>query len=79
MTEQQLKTVQYLYEINITYRDITPTNILVKSRYLNLNIKLSDFGLSSNRPQLKTFYNTEDYLTPEIYKKNIRYINIINI
>jgi len=69
MTKQQLKTIQYLHKINITHQDITPTNILVKSRYLNLNIKLSDFDLSNDKPQLKTFYNTEDYLAPEVYKK----------
>ncbi len=77
--EQQLNAVQYLYKRGITHRDIKPENILVELRYPNLNTKLSDFGLSNDRTQLKTFYGTKDYLAPEIKNKGTRYINVVDI
>jgi len=62
----------------IVHRDIKPENILLYSAEL-LHIKLTDFGLSGARKDLKTFYRTRLYLTPEVYKKKKAYTPVVDI
>lgn len=54
---QALNALRYLYPCGVVYRDLKPENILVKSRS-PLSIKLTNFGLINNRPDLKTIYST---------------------
>lgn len=79
MLEQQLQAVEYLHANGITHRDIKPENILIDSRYPELNTKLSDFGLSSDRSQLKTFCGTKLYVAPEVCNKGTQYTNAVDI
>lgn len=68
----------YLYGIGITHRDVKPDNILVDTRSPGSNTKLSDFGLSSDRKRLETFYSTKYYLAPDIVK-GFKYTNRVDI
>ena len=52
---QALKALQYLHPRGVIYRDLKPGNILVESRSF-LNMKLADFGLANDRPDLKCMY-----------------------
>jgi serine/threonine protein kinase len=58
-----LSALEYLYNKNITYRDIKPENILISCLFIP---KLSDFSLSSIKVRLVTRCRTEAYLAPEI-------------
>ena len=79
MLGQQLKALAYLHGLGITHRDIKPENILLVSRSPDLITKLSDFGLSSDRDQLKTFCGTKHYLAPEVDRKGSQYTNTVDI
>jgi len=62
---QSLDALTSVHEEGIGHRDIKPENILVLSRD-PLHIKLSDFGLSKDTDDLKTFCGTPLYKAPEI-------------
>lgn len=53
----------------MAHRDLKPENILVESRS-PLSIKLADFGLANDRPDLKTVCGTQRYTAPEVYLGN---------
>ena len=83
---QQLLAVSYLHFMGITHRDIKPANILIQQRLPDLITKLSDFGLSSETAQLKTFCGTDIYCAPEIEeshrrksKTNASYTNAVDV
>jgi len=52
--------------------------MLIQSRD-PLQIKLTDFGISGAREDLKTFCRTPLYLAPEVYKKKTVYTSAIDI
>ena len=71
------EALKAMIDINYTHRDLKPENILIK--YLdkdknNFDIKLTDFGLSSNEIHSSINYHsragTQNYMAPEIEKFN---------
>ena len=77
MLEQQFKTLTYLHGSDITHRDITPDNILIKARYPHLFTKLTDFGFSTDQTELISFCGTPEYTAPEVQEEEkIRRISI---
>ncbi|KAF7699519.1 putative serine/threonine-protein kinase [Cucumispora dikerogammari] len=66
--------INVLHKKGIIHRDIKLGNILVNSK----SVKLCDFGLSTNKEKNNTFCGTEDYLAPEVIKKE-KYDNKIDI
>jgi len=50
----------------VAHRDLKPENILVEVRF-PLSIKLADFGLANDKPELKTVCGTQRYTAPEVY------------
>ncbi|KFY94420.1 hypothetical protein V500_03268 [Pseudogymnoascus sp. VKM F-4518 (FW-2643)] len=71
VTKQSLCGLEYLHENGVTHRDLKPENILIaEQKFLDTNIpviKLADFGLSSQRPELETFCGTLYYIAPEMH------------
>lgn len=66
--QQLINGVDYLHKQGIIHRDLKPENILLDN---NLNIKISDFGLSTffNKGQfLQTPCGTPSYAPPEMLK-----------
>lgn len=58
--------LEFLHNIGVVYRDLTPENILLDEQG---HIKLTDFGLSKelkNEKVTSTFVGTNEYLAPEI-------------
>lgn len=66
---QALNALRYLHPRGVAHRDLKPENILVESRS-PLRIKLADFGLANDRPDLKTICGTQRYTAPEVYLGN---------
>ncbi|KAA6413300.1 MAG: AGC kinase [Lasallia pustulata] len=66
---QALSALRYLHPRGVAHRDLKPENILVESRS-PLSIKLADFGLANDRPDLKTVCGTQRYTAPEVYLGN---------
>lgn len=63
---QALCALQYLHPRGVAHRDLKPENILVESRS-PLRVKLADFGLANDKPDLKTLCGTQLYTAPEVY------------
>jgi serine/threonine-protein kinase Chk2 len=64
--------IQYLHSQGIAHRDLKPENILMASKDDDVDIKVSDFGLSKvvGEDQLmKTLCGTPQYLAPEVFEK----------
>lgn len=64
-----LDAVAYLHSQNIVHRDLKPTNLLLKSKEDDTNIKIADFGLSkiiSEDRMLETACGTPIYVAPEV-------------
>ena len=57
------------------HRDLKPANILINSEG---GIKLSDFGISSEKLQTSSFIGSSHYMAPEILKKD-KYKNSVDI
>ncbi|XP_049636619.1 serine/threonine-protein kinase 33 [Suncus etruscus] len=69
--------IAYLHSNDIVHRDLKLENVMVKSSYIddknemNLNIKVTDFGLAvkkhgRNEPMLQTTCGTPIYMAPEV-------------
>ena len=63
---QTLNALKYLHPRGVAHRDLKPENILIESRS-PLDIKLADFGLANDQPDLTTFCGTQQYTAPEVY------------
>ncbi|EAY01569.1 AGC family protein kinase [Trichomonas vaginalis G3] len=64
--------LEYIHSLGIVYRDLKPENILITAEG---HIKLTDFGLAKVLPEdegedtTKTFCGTNEYLPPEMIKR----------
>ncbi|KAL8935150.1 MAG: hypothetical protein Q9211_004856 [Gyalolechia sp. 1 TL-2023] len=65
---QALDALRYLHPRGVAHRDLKPENILVESRS-PLSVKLADFGLANDKPDLDTECGTQLYTAPEIKPK----------
>jgi len=66
---QILQTIQYLHFCGVVHRDLKPENILVIHEDGNLNIKITDFGLSKLLAPNEKMYEpcgTLSYVAPEV-------------
>ncbi|KAL9029909.1 MAG: hypothetical protein Q9196_001912 [Gyalolechia fulgens] len=61
-----LDALRYLHPRGVAHRDLKPENILVESRS-PLSVKLADFGLANDKPDLDTECGTQLYTAPEVY------------
>ncbi|KAI6292591.1 hypothetical protein MCOR29_009620 [Pyricularia oryzae] len=67
--EQCLDALKYIHSIKMAHRDISPSNILVRGRsetYDDIDVVLSDFGLSKEGSDFVTFCGTLAYQAPEV-------------
>lgn len=63
-TCQVILGLEYLHtELKVIYRDIKPENLLLDKKG---NLKLSDFGLSSQNERANSLCGTPEYLAPEL-------------
>lgn len=68
-----LNAVYYLHEKkSLVHRDLKPENILCMSRFNDVDVKLTDFGLAKSvtKEGLKTFCGTPQYFAPEVMRRN---------
>jgi serine/threonine protein kinase len=68
-----LNAVYYLHERKaLVHRDLKPENILCMSRFNDVNVKLTDFGVAKSvtKEGLKTFCGTPQYFAPEVMRRN---------
>ena len=63
---QALNALGYLHPRGVAHRDLKPANVPVESRF-PLRVKLADFGLANDQPDLKTLCGTQLYTAPEVY------------
>jgi hypothetical protein len=73
--------IKYLHENGIVHRDIKPENIMIYEKGNNINIKITDFGLSkimSKNEKANEAFGTLFYVAPEILLK-IPYGNKVDI
>ncbi|KAI0402515.1 hypothetical protein F4802DRAFT_608623 [Xylaria palmicola] len=74
ITRQASSALAYLHKLkpSITHRDITDGNILIDHRSINrIYIKLGDFGISKEGPELNTIIGTPVFLPPEFFSKTV--------
>ena len=75
LSRQALNALQYLHQRGVVHRDLKPENILVESRS-PLSIKLADFGLANDKPNLKTLCGTQRYMAPEVYMNDLYTVSV---
>ena len=70
-----LSAVAHLHENGIVHRDIKPENFLFSKKGSDADIKLIDFGLSTNLggETNNTLVGTPYYIAPEVIKGNYSY------
>ena len=65
--------IEELHQNGITHRDLKPENILLTKDFPSdgtiPGIKLTDFGLSTNKTLMETIAGTKEYIAPEQIKK----------
>ena len=67
--KQLFSVIAYLHEKNIAHRDLKPENILLEEQEDFLNIKLIDFGASTNfnhQTKLSEMVGSAFYIAPEV-------------
>ncbi|KAI4147565.1 MAG: hypothetical protein LQ340_005495 [Diploschistes diacapsis] len=74
---QALNALQYLYARGVAHRDLKPENVLVESRS-PLSVKLADFGLANDKPDVEIICGTLVYVAPEICRHN-RYTTAVDL
>lgn len=74
---QAFDALKYLDVRGIAYHDLKPSNILIES-WILLFIKLTNFGLANNNPNMKTLCGTYLFLTPKIYLE-MRYTIVVDL
>lgn len=57
--------LEYMHTNGVSHRDIKPENMMLDNDY---NLKIADFGFSSNQALNETKRGTDGYMAPEIYK-----------
>jgi len=57
--------LEYMHTKGISHRDIKPENMMLDSDF---NLKIADFGFSSNQALNESKRGTDGYMAPEIYK-----------
>jgi len=62
---QLIEGIEYMHNHGIVHRDIKPENILLDS---NFNLKIADFGLSTQKLTTSGVAGTECYNPPEAFK-----------
>lgn len=81
ISEDRIKTISlqigkglnYLHSIGVVHRDLKSGNILLTTRMLKPQIKITDFGLSaviSSDEHLNEFYGTPMFAAPEVLRNN---------
>lgn len=66
---QALNTLKYLHPCSVAHQDLKPENILIESQS-PLSIKLANFSLANDKPNLKTVCGTQQYAAPEVYLRS---------
>ncbi|TWU71290.1 hypothetical protein ED733_001624 [Metarhizium rileyi] len=64
---QCLSALSYLHAKQLAHRDISPNNILIRSR-APFNVVLADFGMCQDAKHLRTRCGTTQYAAPEIFE-----------
>lgn len=76
------KGIQELHNHRITHRDLKPQNILLKTKYSSgktlPQVKLADFGLSTQKIIMETIAGTKQYIAPEQAKFH-NYTNAVDV
>ena len=71
-----------MHNNKITHRDLKPENILLVKKYKPVfdipEIKIADFGLSTNNIIMETIAGTKEYLAPEQAKFH-NYTNAVDV
>jgi len=66
---QALFGLKHMHERNLVHRDIKPENLLLSSKQPDANVKVADFGFSTNSRDDQDLYETlgtPPYMAPEI-------------
>jgi len=62
---QIISAFEYMHTQGVSHRDIKPENMMLDADF---NLKIADFGFSSNQALNETKRGTDGYMAPEIYK-----------